>query len=248
MDSWKSLERHPLSAHYPDITGPAWDRYLAGFREFGIVGGRQIMLHEGKVLDCWQLYRACVAENIRPEFTSLPQGMTAEKYVEIANDNRRHESAGTIEQRVAQRRQRVADARRNGHSLRAIGEELGISKSQVERDLQGVPRGTPEPGTPKILGKDGKQYPRGPRQRAIDDHVGGKKGEPEPVAAAAKIPKKKPGKPVFDDQQIKDALGKLVRLFNDRANAFGHQHNTSYQTVRERAEALLAAWKEWRKT
>jgi len=47
-----------------------------------------------------------------------------------------------------------------GMSTRAIGSIVGAGKSTVDRDLAGVPDGTPAP----IIGTDGKVYPR-PRRR-----------------------------------------------------------------------------------
>lgn len=54
-----------------------------------------------------------------------------------------------------QRREIVAALRESGHSLRAIAGAVGSSKSQVERDLSGVPSGTPG----ESIGRDGKRYP-----------------------------------------------------------------------------------------
>lgn len=57
-------------------------------------------------------------------------------------------------------RQKLAvEMRRNGQSYRVIGEKLGISKSQIERDLSTVPFGTVEELPQVITGKDGKQRP-----------------------------------------------------------------------------------------
>lgn len=55
-----------------------------------------------------------------------------------------------------QRRQMVTELRQQGHSLRAIAGAVGASKSQVDRDLATVPRGTvPD----KVKGLDGKTRP-----------------------------------------------------------------------------------------
>lgn len=44
--------------------------------------------------------------------------------------------------------------RRRGWSVRRIAEELDVGSSTIQRDLSGVPGGTPE----KIVGRDGKSY------------------------------------------------------------------------------------------
>lgn len=65
------------------------------------------------------------------------------------------------------RQEAVRNLREQGHSLRQIGEKLGVGRSTVQRDLDspGVPLGTPEGGVVETLqpstitGRDGKQYP-----------------------------------------------------------------------------------------
>lgn len=179
LHEWKTLERHSLSGVYPDISGRAWNRYVENLRLHGIVGDRKVVLHEGKVIDGWQLQRACVEADVRPDYEvlTLSAGMTAEEYVETVNDLRRHETQEQALRRIEERRQRVAAARGQGQSVRAIAKEEGISNTQVCRDIQdalgaeessGVPHGTPGPGVPhgtpelggaRITGLDGKSYP-----------------------------------------------------------------------------------------
>jgi len=55
------------------------------------------------------------------------------------------------------RPENVAFLRERGQSLRAIASVLGVSKSQVERDLSTVPDGTVEPD--RVVGIDGKSRP-----------------------------------------------------------------------------------------
>src|SRR5262245_37443827 len=110
---WKKLERHPLSADYPDMNGKVWDEFVDGIRKHGVVNGRRIVLYEFQIIDGWQLYRGCLEADVRPEFVELklPPGMTVEKWVETVNDLRRHESQDMVAKRISGRRQRVADAR-----------------------------------------------------------------------------------------------------------------------------------------
>lgn len=67
---------------------------------------------------------------------------------------------------VEQRKEIAAGLRANGHSTRAIAGALGVSQTQVVRDLAtGEPGGSPPPK--KTTGRDGKQYPATrPRQPA----------------------------------------------------------------------------------
>ena len=137
------------------------ERMRADLKQYHIVGDRRITLHEGMVLDGWQLLQACIDEDIEPRFQELPKGMDPAKFVEIMNDHRRHEDVETIRFRAEKRREGVLALREHGKSERAIAEEVGTSKTQVHRDLTeapGGPGGPPEPQDGKVTGKDGKTY------------------------------------------------------------------------------------------
>src|SRR5262249_2165987 len=78
---------------------------------------------------------------------------------------RRPSPPDAIAQRRAQRRARVAEARKDGQSLRAIAGTEGVSLAQVRRDLgeaQVCPPGTPDATPARITGRDGKCYPSRP--------------------------------------------------------------------------------------
>jgi hypothetical protein len=154
--NWKKLDRHSLSGEYPDLTPAGREQMRASLKEHGIVGDRKITLFEGKVLDGWQLYQACIEEDIEPQFQELVDGDPA-AFVEILNDCRRHEDTETIRLRAEKRRERVVAARQQGQSTRAISEAEGISQTQVLRDLaaSGEPPGSPDG---KVTGADGKTY------------------------------------------------------------------------------------------
>lgn len=105
------------------------------------------------------------------KFEDFGEMTTQEAYEGIAlvhNDGRRQDSADEVERRRIEREERharihrVMRAREEGKSIRVIAEEIGVSKSQVERDLADaestVPGGTV--ATPeRIVGKDGKERP-----------------------------------------------------------------------------------------
>jgi hypothetical protein len=79
----------------------------------------------------------------------------------VADTEEAREIARTLneDRREMPREQRlpvVADLRKHGHSLRAIAGAVGVTKSQVERDLATVPPGTvPD----RVTGLDGKSRP-----------------------------------------------------------------------------------------
>src|SRR5262245_5437466 len=133
---WKNLKRHPLSEPYPDIRGPAWDQFVADVSEHGILNDRKVTVHDGMILDGWQLYRSCVELNVKPKVQPLPKGLTPDQFVQIVNDNRRHESQERLEHRAAERRERVAQAKLDGSSNRAIAAVEGVSEKTIRNDLE----------------------------------------------------------------------------------------------------------------
>jgi DNA-binding transcriptional regulator YhcF (GntR family) len=156
---WKKMDRHPLSGEYPDIGGPAWQQFVADLEQYGIIGNRKVTLHEGKILDGWQMYRACVETNTKPTFQQLPKGMDPERFVQVVNDNRRHETQEVAVARAVKRRERVVEARRQGESVRTIAAQEGVSPSTVRDDLEQMERAgavvSPDGG--KVKGRDGRQ-------------------------------------------------------------------------------------------
>lgn len=165
---WQELERHPLSAEYPDINGPAWERFVTGLQKNGILPTangrpRKIMLYDGKVIDSYQLLRGCIQAEIVPEFEvlELPKGVKIEEWVEAANDNRRHESQEKIEKRADARRERVAFALRDGKSERQIADAEGVSQTTIQQDKKKLTEQgcSVEPPDNKVLSSDGRLRP-----------------------------------------------------------------------------------------
>lgn len=165
---WQQIEQHPLAAEYPNISGPAWERFVNGILKNGILPTangrpRKVMLYEGKIIDGAQLHRACVQSEVVPEFEELklPKGVTLSDWVEAANDNRRHESAEVMAVRASKRRERVASARNEGKSIRTIAAEEEVSEATVRADLEkSTAQGCAvDPPNGKVTGKDGKIRP-----------------------------------------------------------------------------------------
>lgn len=156
----KEYERHPLSADYKDLEGDKWEDFRANLRKNGIVNGRKVMLWEGKVIDGWQLYRACQVEEVKPHFEDLkiPKGMTIEEWVDTQNDFRRHEDFKVQARRRKERISRVVEAREDGASLREIAANEGISQGQVRRDLdEAAGNTTPTVSPDTVESNDGVQ-------------------------------------------------------------------------------------------
>lgn len=104
----------------------------------------------GNVLDGHQ--RARIADEVGVKYPV--------NIIEVADEAEALEIARTLNEDrrampKAERLEVVKALREDEHSIRAIAGALGVSKSQVERDLAGVPCGTPS----TTRGLDGKSYP-----------------------------------------------------------------------------------------
>ena len=43
------------------------ERMREGIRKHGVINNRKVTIHEGMILDGYQMYLACVAEDVKPE-------------------------------------------------------------------------------------------------------------------------------------------------------------------------------------
>lgn len=152
--NWTELERHAISAEYPDLKGQAWNDFKESVNA-GLLNHHAVTIHEGQVLDGWQLQRACVELNVKPKYVQFPEDGDAEAFVGAVNDQRRHETQEKATERIEERRKRVAEGRAEGKSLRTIAATENVSVSTVVNDLEasGVQGCTPDG---KVTGKDGK--------------------------------------------------------------------------------------------
>jgi hypothetical protein len=264
--AWKTLERHPLSSEYDDIPSIMFKAMIDGVRQFGIVG-REIILHEGKVLDGWQLLRACIEADVKPEFAPLPKGVSAEEYVQLKNDVRRHETMPKAMARIEARRERITKAREEGKSIRTIAEEEGVSPKTIRNDLASGGEGyPPEPAKTleKVQGRDGKSYPstqpalRCDRCTRIGSNIpncpkclelrGKKKPLPQPPnfddPEDDEKPKAKNGKPRYDEKRFEKAYGVLIREVDKRAELMGKGKH--HKRCIELLGMFLEAYKVWK--
>ncbi len=266
---WKTMERHPLSADYPDITGTRWQRFVENIRTNGIVGGRRVTTLDGKVLDGWQLFRGCIEADVTPEFQSVPAGVAPETFVETVNDIRRHETQELLEARASRRRQRVVEAKQSGESNRIIAEREGVTETTIRNDVatlraKGSHVSPPDAKVTDTLGRkqpaakppkpdhrcgnckrkrlDGTSMPG--CESCKEERKAAKSGK-EPGDSEPKAPKS--GKVLFDNRSVKDAIGKLTRLFNERAQKLGLQKSAGWTNVRGKMNELIAAWEAWQK-
>ena len=228
---WRKLQRHPLSADYPDITGPAREKAVANLKTHGILGKRTITLFEGKILDGWQLHTWCIEAGVKPTYQNLPKGITPEAFVETMNDHRRHETQELQEGRAARRRDRVAEARTAGFSERQIAKQEGVSQKTIHEDLKrstdtGV---SVEPPDGKITGIDGRTRTAKPAREPGDDT--------DTIADDSKGPK--PGQVIYDPKPYRNHLGGLVREIDVVRRAYRAQESPKAEGLRR----MLAEFK-----
>lgn len=172
----KRLEFHPIAADWDLLDGEQYDALRESVRTIGLQ--KDILLYEGKIADGRNRYRACLDENVEPRFSEF-DGTEAEllEQLNALNDARRHDKQEALRRRREARVQRIAEARRQGQSLRAIAEKEEVSETQVRRDLEsstapgdgavenGSKQGIPENG--KVTGRDGRTRTATPEKTAI---------------------------------------------------------------------------------
>jgi hypothetical protein len=260
---WQSLERHPLSAEYPNLTNGRMQAMRESVRK-GVLNERKVTLHEGKILDGFQFYTACLVEQVEPEFQPLPDGWTPEEYVAAMNDVRRHESADMLEARANRRRQRVAERREGGESIRSIAAAENVSQATVRRDLEAVtaPGGAVNPPSGKITGKDGRQQPAtrpsifcsrcarvGPVkgcEACKAERAGARKGR-DAGSHEPKAPKKTAGRIIFDQKAFDRSFGDVVRTLDRVEKGYGHKQTDEGEALRKLLNEFLTRFNTWRK-
>jgi hypothetical protein len=160
------MTRHPLSAEYADLDSTTQSLLRQSLETHGFLPERPITLYQGAVLDGWQRWQCCQELGIEP-VTVEYKGDDPVAYVQAVNDARRHESPESVARRVASRRERVAQRREAGESIRMIAEAEKVAIGTVRSDLNspGVRQRTPDSDSPvtgvsttPVTGRDGKQY------------------------------------------------------------------------------------------
>jgi hypothetical protein len=156
------------------------------------------------------------------------------------NDARRHDDPAAIAARRAERIQRVAQARSEGESLRAIAEKEGVSQVQVRRDLEeasGEPGGSPDMEEPPE-----EPAEEAPKKRTVAETVKGRDGKDYPLT------RKKPSPPPPGQSGFVDAAGQEVPKHLRDLFTPGLLE-ASIATLEEMAKDLQAArkWLHWLK-
>lgn len=230
---WKKLKRHPLSAEYPDLSGPAAENLREGIRKWGVLNGRKVTIHEGMVLDGWQMYQACVAENTPPKFQYVPKGMTPEEFVQVVNDNRRHETQELALVRIGHRRQRAAELREQGLSTHAIAEQLGTSQTTVVRDLEATES---RDSVDMVKGRDGKLRPATMPDR-----------EPGDDSVQERVEKEAPrnGKALYSPEKFDQAWGVMLREIDALGKCYKAKESPDAHGLRRLLKEYRSQFAKW---
>jgi len=144
-----SMAPPPKYQLYGDLSPAVESALRASIDRFGVLVPVAKDQH-GNILDGHQ--RARIADELGIRYPV--------NIIEVADEDEGREIARTLneDRRAMPKAERlpvVKALREEGHSLRAIAGAVGVTKSQVERDLSGVPSGTPA----ATRGLDGKSYP-----------------------------------------------------------------------------------------
>lgn len=146
-------EFHPVADLFPllDEDGEEFKALVEDIKTNGLL--EIIISLDDKILDGRNRYRACLAADIRPQVSRLPDGIDPLSFVVSKNFHRRHLTA-------SQQSEVLLKLREQGMSYRTIANLANVPKSTVARSLDkkaGVPSGTGH--NRAITGKDGKSYP-----------------------------------------------------------------------------------------
>lgn len=163
----QELQYHPLANKYPLLQGQEYEDFKAGVDRAGFIR-EPIVIYEGKILDGRNRHRAGVELGIpvpTREFDPDTEG-DPELFVENANDDRRHELPEVRQKRRAERIARVVQLRREGTSTREIADKVGISESQVRKDIGSATahQCAVEPKKGTVTGRDGKTRAAKPKK------------------------------------------------------------------------------------
>jgi hypothetical protein len=187
---------------FPDLIPPLSDdelkRLRRSIRRNGVVTPVVVDEEDG-VIDGANRLRIAAELGLLRVPVEVRGGLTCGEKVELAyslNEDRRHMNAATLKRLREERVVRVADARREGKSLRAIAEAEGVSKTQVVEDLKAatVQGCTVQPSDGTVKGKDGKQRPATRRPVVSEPEARDEAGEgseteaPEPEVTAPEAP------------------------------------------------------------
>jgi hypothetical protein len=141
---WQRVEFHPIANIFPLMEGEAFEALCSDIKENGL--REPIILHEGKVLDGRNRWRACEREGVKP-WTGAFNGSDPLAYVVSLNLHRRHLN----ESQRAMVAERIANMRRGDNpqicglvSQPQAAEMLQVSERSIQSAAKVRRQGTPD--------------------------------------------------------------------------------------------------------
>ncbi len=156
------MDFHDFAEEYPLMSTVELNTLESDMRKFGFDPRFPILLFERKILDGRNRFIAAERAEVQPEYVPF-EGTEedAKRFVERANENRRHLTQEWLQRRRLERIARAAEGRTEGKSYRKIAEEEGVSEATVRDDVaKATAQGCAvEPKDGKTQGEDGKPHP-----------------------------------------------------------------------------------------
>lgn len=154
------MDFHEIAEQYPLMPAFELGRMEQDMRDGGYDARFPVVRFDGKILDGRNRFICAQRAGIEPTFVDfVGTREEAEAFVMRANEHRRHLTEQWLADHRKSRIERVAAARAEGKSLRAIAEEEKVSVAQVRDDIETatVQGGcTVEPPDGKVTGRDGR--------------------------------------------------------------------------------------------
>jgi len=221
------------------------------------------------VWDGWHRVEAYRAAKRRDIPASVSKGDWRDAWVKSLGANALHGKGRTNADIEAVLKATFADKETAKNSDSEIARIVGVNRSTVTRwrerlscaPAQDAPRsvtrnGTTYPMNTANIGR--KPTPKPQMTPPLAEEPAAEEEAPVAATAVAELPKAevsgkpepkqpKPGSVVFDDRQIGDVYGKLVRLVDQRANAHDCANGKGHKECLDALETFANAWKRWQR-
>src|SRR5262249_31747299 len=123
---------HAAAEAYPLMPDDELSLLVEDMKANGFDPHFPIARFKDQILDGRNRQRAADLAEVNPTYIDLPEDTDPEKYVERANEHRRHLTQKWLEVRRRERIERVAEARRNGDSIRTIAEAEKVCPATIQ--------------------------------------------------------------------------------------------------------------------
>lgn len=265
---WEKLKHHPYACVVEFGAGINLDALAAHMRDHGYDESEAIVLfrespkHEARILAGRHRHEAAKMAGVTPSFRILEGKDDAARAYALKDIHRRHlteSQRAMIAAKLANLNvgQKASDKPDSGIPLSQAqaAETMNVSVDTVKQAKKVIANGTPElqeaVGSGAVSVSDAAKVADKPPEVQNQAVADVKSGKSRTASASANGTHKGNGKPhkngavVFDDTKVKDAIGKLARLFNERAQKLGQQKSKEWEDIRKNMDLLIASWDRW---